>query len=54
MSAHHRVKCLLTISEMRIYLTEGEIEKTGAMLRTPIATDRAWDYYAARSGFQGL
>ena len=36
------------------YLTPGEVQKTGAMLRTPIATDRAWDYYVARAGFRGM
>ena len=36
------------------YLTPGEVQKTGTMLRTPIATDRAWDYYVARAGFRGM
>ncbi|MBX9773877.1 MAG: class II aldolase/adducin family protein [Xanthobacteraceae bacterium] len=36
------------------YLTPGEIEKTGALLRTELATNRAWDYYVSRAGFQGL
>ena len=36
------------------YLTPGEVQKTGAMLRTPIATDRAWDYYVARAGCRGM
>jgi HCOMODA/2-hydroxy-3-carboxy-muconic semialdehyde decarboxylase len=37
-----------------VYLTPGEIEKTGNLLRSELATNRAWDYYAARAGFQGL
>jgi hypothetical protein len=36
------------------YLTPGEIEKTGTMLRSDLASNRAWDYYVARAGFQGL
>lgn len=36
------------------YLTDGEIEKTGVVLRSDIATNRAWDYYVARAGFQGV
>lgn len=36
------------------YLTDGEIEKTGTMLRTPLAQDRAWSYYLKRSGYDGL
>ena len=36
------------------YLTPGEVQKTGAMLRTQLATDRAWDFYVARAGFRGL
>lgn len=35
-------------------LTPGEVQKTGAMLRTQLATDRAWDFYVARAGFRGL
>lgn len=35
-------------------LTPGEVRKTGTMLRTPLATDRAWDFYVARAGFRGL
>ena len=26
----------------------------GELLRTDLATNRAWDYYAARAGFQGM
>jgi ribulose-5-phosphate 4-epimerase/fuculose-1-phosphate aldolase len=36
------------------YLTPGEVAKTGAMLRSKLATDRAWDFYVARAGFRGL
>lgn len=36
------------------YLTPGEVEKTGNLLRTPFAAGRAWDYYVARAGFRGL
>ena len=36
------------------YLTPGEVQKTGNLLRSPIATDRAWDYYVARAGFRGM
>jgi ribulose-5-phosphate 4-epimerase/fuculose-1-phosphate aldolase len=36
------------------YLTAGEVQKTGAMLRSQLASDRAWDYYVARSGFRGV
>lgn len=37
-----------------IPLTDGEIEKTSAMLlgRTPL--ERAWDYWVARAGYPGL
>jgi hypothetical protein len=35
-------------------LTPAEMQKTGAMLRTPIAADRAWDYYVVRAGFRGM
>jgi hypothetical protein len=37
-----------------VYPMEGEIEKTGNLLRTDLATNRAWDYYVAQPGFQGL
>ncbi len=36
------------------YLTSGEVQKTGAMLRSRLASDRAWDYYVARAGFRGM
>ena len=36
------------------YLTAGEIEKTGNMLRSDLAANRAWDYYVARAGYQGI
>ncbi len=36
------------------YLTDGEIEKTGNMLRSPLAQDRAWSYYMKRCGFAGI
>jgi HCOMODA/2-hydroxy-3-carboxy-muconic semialdehyde decarboxylase len=36
------------------YLTAGEIQKTGTMLREPLSSDRAWDYYVSRAGFRGM
>lgn len=36
------------------YLTPGEVDLTGAMLRSPLAAKRSWDYYASRAGFRGL
>lgn len=36
------------------YLTPGEIQKCGDMLRSPLASNRAWDYYVARAGFRGI
>jgi ribulose-5-phosphate 4-epimerase/fuculose-1-phosphate aldolase len=36
------------------YLTSGEVQKTGDMLRGRLALDRAWDYYVARAGFRGV
>ena len=35
------------------YLTPGEVQKTGNLLRSPIATDRAWDYYVAARRLPG-
>lgn len=36
------------------YLSAGEIEKTAAMLLSEMPLARAWDYWTARAGFQGL
>lgn len=36
------------------YLTDGEIEKTSALLLGPMPIARAWDYWVARAGFSGL
>ena len=36
------------------YLSPGEIEKTAAMLLSEMPLARAWDYWIARAGFQGL
>ena len=36
------------------YLTDGEIERSGAMLLSEFALARAWDYWLARAGFAGL
>lgn len=36
------------------YLTPGEVQITGDMLRGQLASDRAWDYYVARAGFRGM
>lgn len=36
------------------YLSDGEIDKTAAMLRGPLAQTRAWQYYLKRSGYDGL
>lgn len=36
------------------YLSDGEIERTATMLRSPLAQDRAWQYYLKRSGYEGL
>ncbi len=36
------------------YLTAGEIDRTGDMLRAPLAQNRSWDYRVARAGFRGL
>lgn len=36
------------------YLTQGEAEKASAMLLGDMPLARAWDYWTARAGFQGL
>lgn len=36
------------------YLSDGEIEKSGAMLLGDMALARAWDYWLARAGFAGI
>jgi ribulose-5-phosphate 4-epimerase/fuculose-1-phosphate aldolase len=36
------------------YLTQGEIDQTSEMLRSPLAQNRTWDYRIARAGFRGL
>jgi HCOMODA/2-hydroxy-3-carboxy-muconic semialdehyde decarboxylase len=36
------------------YLTDGEIEKSGAMLLGDMPLARAWDYWVMRAGFSGL
>lgn len=36
------------------YLTPGEVEATGRMLLGDMTLTRAWDYYKARAGFQGI
>ncbi|MAW88003.1 MAG: aldolase [Phyllobacteriaceae bacterium] len=36
------------------YLSDGEIEKAGAMLAGDMPQARAWDYWSARAGFGGL
>lgn len=36
------------------YLSDGEIEKTSAMLLGSMPLARAWDYWVARAGFSGL
>lgn len=36
------------------YLTDGEIEKTSAMLLSEMPLERAWDYWISRAGFGGL
>jgi ribulose-5-phosphate 4-epimerase/fuculose-1-phosphate aldolase len=36
------------------YLSRGEIDQTGALLRTDICQTRSWDYRKARAGFRGL
>jgi HCOMODA/2-hydroxy-3-carboxy-muconic semialdehyde decarboxylase len=36
------------------YLTPGEIERTGAMLRSERPLRRAWEYRCARAGFGGI
>jgi ribulose-5-phosphate 4-epimerase/fuculose-1-phosphate aldolase len=36
------------------YLTPGEIDRTGDMLRGPLAQNRSWEYRVARAGFRGL
>ncbi len=36
------------------YLSAGEIDQTGAMLRSQLAQQRSWDYRVARAGFRGL
>ncbi|MBP2562514.1 HCOMODA/2-hydroxy-3-carboxy-muconic semialdehyde decarboxylase [Neorhizobium galegae] len=35
-------------------LTDGEIDKAGAMMLGDMALARAWDYWVARAGFAGL
>ena len=37
-----------------IYLSEGEVEKTRKVLRGPNPGKRAWDYFVARAGFDGV
>lgn len=34
------------------YLTDGEIERTGTMLRNPVASDRTWACWANRARLQ--
>ncbi len=36
------------------YLTPGEVDRTGELLRSPFAQTRSWDYRVARAGFRGL
>ncbi|MGO7133565.1 class II aldolase/adducin family protein [Rhizobium leguminosarum] len=36
------------------YLSDGEIEKTSAMLLGEMPLRRAWDYWVARAGYSGL
>jgi len=36
------------------YLTPGEVDQTRAMLLSDLPQNRAWEYRAARAGFQGL
>lgn len=36
------------------YLSDGEIEKTAAMLLSDMPLARAWDYWTARAGFAGI
>lgn len=36
------------------YLTAGEVEQTAALLLSDMPMARAWEYYKARAGFQGL
>lgn len=36
------------------YLSDGEIDKTAKLLRSPLAQTRAWDYYLKRAGYEGL
>ncbi len=36
------------------YLTDGEIEKAGTMLLSDMPLARAWEYWTARAGFQGI
>ena len=36
------------------YLTDGEVEKAGTMLLGEMPLARAWDYWTARAGFQGI
>jgi len=36
------------------YLSDGEIEKTAAMLLSDMPLSRAWDYWTARAGFAGI
>lgn len=36
------------------YLTDGEIDKTSKLLRSPLSQNRAWQYYLKRAGYDGL
>lgn len=36
------------------YLSDGEIEMTSKMLRSPLSQTRAWQYYVNRAGFSGI
>jgi ribulose-5-phosphate 4-epimerase/fuculose-1-phosphate aldolase len=43
----------LALGELK-YLSVGEIEKTAGMLLSDMPLTRAWDYWKARAGFQGM
>ena len=44
----------LPLTAQPAYLTAGEVEKTSAMLMSPMPLERAWTYRKAKAGFAGL
>lgn len=47
------IQDIMKVGELS-YLTDGEIDKTSAMLLSPMPLERAWSYWVSRAGFGGL